>query len=410
MIFFILFSFYFSLDDVEYDFYKYERFLKQEFIKSFYPIFEKSKKTNLTCGVKSVYNEDTLILDPKISLDGKLLKDLYFYFEIFARKTNLDSIYPFKEWNGILRADYLRGMIFWKKGKFTFGYGRDKIKIGFGENLLLVNFPYGFDHFRFVYSDKNLNFYYVHGYLGDRYGDAKRYWVLHRVEYLFRKISTKLAFSEVSLYGGKYRNIDWYYLNPFFLYYVYQWNYHYDDNYFWDIEILSRVYKKFYLRAEFLIDDYQYSPPEDSEPNEIGYVVESYYVNKKFYFNLGYLRILKWTYNYKYDWGRYLYQKECIGYQDGNDLDKFFVNFRYFPNDKMFLGLKFIYKRKGEGDIEDKWPEDVFPREDFPSGNVKFYKKYGFELGLKKGFYNLKCVLSYPLSLFINLRINFEVL
>jgi len=311
-----------------------------------------------------------------------------------------DPAYPLPEWKGGIKGDFEEAGIVFRFRPLTILLGRIRRRWGVTENsLILSGWNYPFDSFGFRLEKRPLLFSYFHGRLerltGDTtliplYGDTiiSRYLVGHRLEF---RLSSKinLGFTETCLYATP-SGIDISYLNPLLLYYEVQWNKpawegeKVDDNIVWSFDFRINLKPNFY--GEIMLDDYQYEPPPDSEPNEIGFTLGIEYPFPNFTLFAEYTRLNNFCYNTERPYLRYAYLGQPLGYYHGPDVDDLRFGGRYRQQPLIFE-LTLIRHRKGVGKFSDPWPEGQFPRPDFLTGVVE--KDYGIDVSVKALFKRL---------------------
>lgn len=305
-----------------------------------------------------------------------------------------DPAYPLQEWKKGIRADFEEAGIVFDLDPFYILLGRMRRRWGVTDHsLILSGWNYPFDNFGFRFEKRPFLFSYFHGRLerltGDStlipiYGDSllSRYIVGHRLETrITRKIH--LGFTEVCLYatpGG----IDISYLNPLLLYYEVQWNKEaweggtVDDNIVWSADLRLDLPPTVYL--ELMLDDYQYEPSPDSEPNEIGFLVGMKIPIKDYTAFIEYTRLNNFCYNTQRPYLRYAYLGQPLGYYHGPDVDDLKAGVS-LDLGQVTIDLTGSRHRKGEGRFDDPWPRGQFPRPDFLTGVVE--DDLGIEAGLK---------------------------
>lgn len=199
-----------------------------------------------------------------------------------------------------------------------------------------------------------------------------RYISAHRLS--FRKQGAfELGLSELVLYGGHNRPIDWRYLNPFVPYYWEQWNRGSDDNIFFGVDFALYWPHRARIFGELMIDDFQID--FKSEPHQVGYklgfdVLEPFGLARLFT-KLSYTRVNTTVYGQNQPQNLYLYYGEPIGYFGGNDQDRILALCRYHVSRTFDTELEFRFTRKGEGRIEQHDRSGVPYADKFPTGVVE---------------------------------------
>jgi len=174
------------------------------------------------------------------------------------------------------------------------------------------------------------------------------------------------------LYAGRGRDFEPVYLNPLAPLYAEQWNARWDDNLFFDADVLLRLPGRAEIRAEVLIDDLQIDP--GSEPNEVGLFLGVDAVNPlapdRSLLGCSYARLANRTYGHAAAWNRFLHEGRVMGYLGGPDGDRLSAWCSWAPVASLDLTATYSLTRQGEGRADD--PQDQPGHEtSFPSGTVE---------------------------------------
>jgi len=222
--------------------------------------------------------------------------------------------------------------------------------------LLISDNSPAFDRIWLGYEHRAFRFDYVISRLDDiRHNDSTlvRYFSAHRLS--FRKGGAfELGLSEVALYGGYNRPLEWRYLNPFTIYYWEQYNRGGDDNMFLGIDLAVYWPQQSRIFAELMIDDFQID--FKSEPHQVGYKLgfeslEPFGIGRLFTKG-SYTRVNTTVYGQNRPQNLYLNSGRPIGYFGGNDQDRILGLLRYHAGSDCDLELEFQYNRRGQGIIE----------------------------------------------------------
>jgi|GEM_PF-2182564 len=241
--------------------------------------------------------------------------------------------------------------------------------------LLISDNSPAFDRIWLGYEHRAFRFDYVIARLDDFHqGDSTlvRYFSAHRLS--FRKAGVfELGLSEVALYGGYNRPMEWRYLNPFLPYYWEQYNRGGDDNMFLDLDGAIYWPKRSRIFGELMIDDFQID--FKSEPHQVGYKLGIDALEPMGFAHLftkvSYTRVNTTVYGQNKLQNLYLNAGEPIGYFGGNDQDRLLALLRYHVSTSCDLELEFQYNRRGEGRIEQHRYSAVPKGVKFPSGIVE---------------------------------------
>ncbi|MBK7092892.1 MAG: hypothetical protein IPH59_14435 [bacterium] len=241
--------------------------------------------------------------------------------------------------------------------------------------LLLSDNAPQLDRIWLGYEHRAIRFDYFISRLDDvKYNDSTlvRYMSAHRLS--FRKQNAfELGLSEVALFGGYGRPVDWRYINPFVPYYWEQWNRGSDDNILFGLDFAIYWPHQCRIFGELLIDDFQIDLK--SEPHQVGYklgidMMEPLGLNRVFT-KASYTRVNTTVYGQNQPQNLYLYYNKPIGYFGGNDQDRFLAMARYHASRALDLELEFQFNRRGEGRIEKHDRSGVPFEEKFPIGIVE---------------------------------------
>ncbi|MBN1232192.1 MAG: hypothetical protein JXA60_02415 [Candidatus Coatesbacteria bacterium] len=211
-----------------------------------------------------------------------------------------------------------------------------------------------------------------------------RYLAGHKIVYRPNS-KLEISASELIIYGGENRNIEFYYFIPILCYSSVQRNEaensDYNDNNFLSLDISYLFLNSMRLYGTLFIDDLQIDKKEkgDFEPNEIGYTLGIDLFNLLSIDNLDlgieYVRVNNWTYNQNFRRNVYINQNLPIGSPFGNDFWYVDGLIRYSINYKISIEGKYKYMSHGEGRIDAEWTQPWFHVDDysesFPTGTVE---------------------------------------
>jgi hypothetical protein len=241
--------------------------------------------------------------------------------------------------------------------------------------LLLSDHAPAPDRLWLGYHSSCFRFDFVAAKLSGIYGrtdQLNRFLSAHRVS--FRKSGWfEIGISEVVLYGGYGRQLEWHYLNPFLPYYLEQWNHRTDDNLFLSCDLSVYWPKRARVFAELMADDFQIDFV--SEPHQVAYklgidALEPFAISRLFT-HLSYTRVNPTVYGQNKERNLYLHYGEPIGYFGGNDQDRWLALLRYHFSVELDGELEFERLRKGEGRIERHDEQAVEYTDQFPTGIVE---------------------------------------
>jgi hypothetical protein len=339
-----------------------------------------------------------------VNAETWLLSGAYWQVYVRGRLENKGELYP--QFSGRIWKDKITGwfdnaaVYFYKDGFFG-SFGRSYIVWGPEQHdaLLISDNSPPFDRLWLGYENKIFRFDYLVTRLDNAVSNDSvmvRYLAAHRLS--FRKTGWfELGLSEVVLFGGYNRPIDWHYLNPFLSYYWEQWNDRTNDNILFGADLVVYWPRRARIFSELLVDDFQID--FSSEPQQVGYkigldAVEPFNV-RRIFTKLSYTRVNTTVYGQDRPQNLYLHDGQPIGYFGGNDLDRWLALLRYHLSATFDLEVELQYNRKGEDRIELQ-PNAVPHGLGFPSGVVEKSRSVSARLFfLTKEFLTGHCQVSY---------------
>ncbi|MCI0595838.1 MAG: capsule assembly Wzi family protein, partial [candidate division Zixibacteria bacterium] len=282
---------------------------------------------------------------------------------------------------------------------FELIFGRQRLQWGpgFSEVDLIAPNPPPFDMLRLKATYKALHFQFFFTRLDDAINPATpfdtvpRYFSAHRLAVKPRRW-LELSLSEVVLYGGPNRKLEWYYLLPFVPFYGEQYNNFKDDNPVWSIDWSVTPFKNLAHYGEFLIDDFQIDCIGGgcSEPQQIGirlgFFASSLGPYKNNSINLEYSRINNYVYGQNRYYNLYLYHSVPIGAPLGPSGDYVLLRYRQYFSKNFDAGFSAEYRRKGQDSVAVQ--NVKVPFAEFPLGVVEktltfqFFAAYQYKANL----------------------------
>ena len=206
---------------------------------------------------------------------------------------------------------------------------------------------------------------------------ASRYLAGHRLDYQIND-RLEVGVSELILYGGETRGVEWQYFNPILPYYASQHNSDTDDNAMFLFEGAVRPVDGFRLYGELLIDDVQYVKSDD--PNALAWLAGLEWNRALESRRLGvraeYARVNRWAYTHLVQENQYTHFGSIIGHEIGTDADVSYIEGNYLINADTRMNLFFELERQGEAGVEDRFVGEDFRSISFPSGVVE--RRHGF--------------------------------
>lgn len=283
------------------------------------------------------------------------------------------------------------------KGKYRLKFGRDYVKWGrgFDSSLLFSDYGRALDHLHFQFDVRRLRLVYFAAQLDPlRLPDslaqalhtefAHRYLAAGRFEAEVLPQRFRLAFSQMTLYGGPHRRFEWIMLNPLLLYHGEQLNGDLNGNTAIAFDVMFMPKPGIEIYGQWLIDDFQIENVDstDLEPNEWGMLIGGR-IADPFGLNgatmgLEYTRVANRTYKTKREWEKFLHRRQPLAHFLGNDFDRWLAHVSAYAGRNVWTQFVLEFRRRGEGRIstafDQPWlvvPAGQSYHENFPSGIVE---------------------------------------
>lgn len=306
--------------------------------------------------------------------------------------------YPALSWDSIYGIDYRRGYGLLKGKSFTLLLGREPIR--WGQSLLISGTAPPFNLLLASAEYKILKGSFLFSPLDPYTIDTSRFFSAHRLE--FSLFGNKLLFglSEAVVFCRQELLQGAAYLNPFSLYRLNEYNYHYgnkrlglipfNDDLYWDFDFAYYLPKKS-LFGEILLDDLSFIdgfPPgfikDLTNSGPFGFSLGIRIVDFPFrpsYSLFQYTRVNSHTYFHFEKKNYYLYMGYPIGHPKGPDFDEIYYKFLYHLNQNFDGHLSLFYQRRGRTKLA--FGAEVPPRNCFlwVKEGEKPEKSFSFLLG-----------------------------
>ncbi|MDE0298823.1 MAG: hypothetical protein OXN17_09340 [Candidatus Poribacteria bacterium] len=295
-----------------------------------------------------------------------------------------------KPWRGDFTADFKRVFLRFPISRFEMLVGRDQLFWGTGFrgavgisdesppfNLILLTGRFG--------KIRGLSFTAQLDQIwhdeGPRRYLASRYLAGHRLDYQIND-RVEVGVTELIVYGGESRRLEWVYFNPILPYYASQFNADEDDNVMFLFEGAVRPVDGFRLYGELLMDDVHYIKADD--PNAIAWlgglewnrILES----RRLGIRAEFARVNRWAYTHLIQEHQFTHFGSIIGHGIGVDADVNYVEGYYLINADTRVNLFIEMERQGEAGVEDRYTGEDFRSISFPSGTVERRHGFGFQL------------------------------
>ncbi|MCU0643710.1 MAG: capsule assembly Wzi family protein, partial [bacterium] len=284
-----------------------------------------------------------------------------------------DPNYAGRKWNGLAaytEQAYLR----YSAPRFELTLGRDFLNWGSGRTgrLLFSDHAQPLDQLKINFNYKALSFTALavdldQWELSDslvaeyRIKKANRFLTSHRLTInLFNTFY--IGFTEALVYGGPHSSWELKYHNPLLYYHGELLNHGgYDGNGLLYLDFDCYPWRNWQFYGEILIDDFQLEKSEqvDLEPNQIGMIFGFRHAGifgwQGSTIGLEYIRIANRTYNSWQEWEKFVHFNKTIGYELGNNFDRWNMIADWWLMNGLQLGLECDIIRKGEGSVLDPW-------------------------------------------------------
>lgn len=326
-----------------------------------------------------------------------------------------DMYYPVRKFKGVFRSDFLKAYTVYRFNQgIALILGRTPVRFGESPryNLILDRWGVPLELAGISYQNPKVKFNAFISDLGQMVakktsfkGDTtkpelgSRFLSFHSIDVnIFGDL--QVGFAEAIIWGGRDQGLNWYFVNPFLIYYANQFNLrHKNTNVMWLFHFKYTPPFKIGAYGEFLIDDYQYAKDESGEPNHTGLILgiegntESW--GRPVYWLIEYTRVTRWVYNHMTPFTKWMRYGIPIGHPYGPDFEMYYgmlsIDLR-----SSTIALEFENLKKGQSSIKDYWPIPLsnpdqyrFPDDNFLSGDVKVSNSIGIRWGFKIWGFNL---------------------
>ena len=314
----------------------------------------------------------------------------YFYLYLYPRIVTNKNI--FDRYTGLLRyysrtgETDLSGVGFendWLilqlgRGRQSWGAGNN-IQIAISENS--PSYDYGLAQIKF----QNIKFRYFHGFLEHK-NDYSRYITGRGIEWTNEK-SMIVSLSEVVIYSGLNRAIDFAYFNPVSSHLEIEMNERQNQpsgknaNGVWQFSLDLKTKNSFRMSCNLLIDEYTIDKKHELEKGEgdaIAFssrIVWTPKILEKYYSSIFSEYIMVGTHTFRHQNGsnNFVQRDYPLGWIHGSDGDQSRIGIQFFNAKNFIFEASLGYRRLGsESIIVDQYdPYPHFYAVPFPSGSVK---------------------------------------
>ena len=415
-----------------------------------YPFKENSKNQKLAYPFNKKINSDSSYFHLRFGImtNGKD-KALYSYYSLYNKNFYsflyprlVTNIHAFPRFTGLPQDRKRLGFVAGEVDVGVLGYQNDKIIVQIGRNrlnwsagnnisiLLSKNSP-SYDNFIFGLNLSNVRFKYMHGFLESDTLGYNRFISAKGIEYS-NKENLILSFSEVIIYAGINRQIDFAYFNPISTHLEIELNNRQNlfgnesGNAAWQISLDYMMMKKFRFSLNYVIDELVIDKAQklNGESSHLALSSKLSYLYKKtensiITFNTSFINIGTKTFRHSIGQNNFVQRDFPLGSSFGSDGFQFNVGLDYLNYGHLRYNLNFELKQYGEESLSYK-PDNPYNygySKEFPSGqldklftmenSVDYYFENNLILGfslnyskLNKNKSSLSILTSVNLSLF----------
>jgi hypothetical protein len=274
------------------------------------------------------------------------------------------------------------------------GRGREDWSAGNNISLGLSNHSPSYDYGLFGLDFGKVRYKYFHGFLESDSISVNRYISGRGVEYSNNE-NLIISVSEITVYSGVNRAIDVAYLNPISTHLEIELNNRSAQlgtaggNAIWQVAIDSKIYKKFRLSINFLIDELVLDKEQIDAGKVNGTALSTKLVwpnrfnNYFFNFYLAYVKIGTHTFRHQEGSNNFVQRGFPLGSKLGSDAYDFFIGCEFYNNNNIISSIEFGKKNTGDKSIINNQyvPYENYNKTSFPSGinDLQNYFKLNLE-------------------------------
>ena len=263
------------------------------------------------------------------------------------------------------------------------GRGRQNWSAGEGIDLILSENSPAYDYGLFGLNFRNINGRVFHGYL-ETDSLTNRYITGRGVEWTNHK-NIILSLSEVVIYSGVNRPIDFAYFNPLSTHLEIELNDRQNKigtdsgNGAWQFSMDLMANERVRFSGNFLIDEYVLDDIQldSGKVNGIGWSARASLTNKKtekYIFSLygSYSYVGTNTFRHEEGYNNFVQRSKPLGWQNGSDGQEIKIGLKYFNKNDLICNLEIIRNETGSNSIINNpyKPYDNYKDGPFPSGII----------------------------------------
>ena len=266
-------------------------------------------------------------------------------------------------------------------------FGRGKQSWGAGNDLQLALSEKSnvYDYGMLDLDFEKLRVRYFHGYLETNNQQVNRYITGRGIEWN-NNTNFLLGLSEIIIYSGVNRPIDFTYLNPIATHLEIELNDRQNTlgtgygNGIWQFSIDYLLARKIRISGNFLFDEFILDNSQKEEGKDFGSAyslkaVISLVKNEKSYlfFNLSTISVGTNTFRHDRGSNNFIQRGDPLGWEFGSDTEEYKLGIDYLSDNKFIIDLDFGFRNKGEKNIINNPYEPYLQYfdESFPSGEVE---------------------------------------
>ncbi len=271
-----------------------------------------------------------------------------------------------------------------------FGRGRESWGAGEDINLALSHNSPSYDYFKFLYDQNKVRFVYFHGFLetisqNNRYITGKGFEISN-----YKNLVASI--SEVIIYSGVNRPVDFSFLNPISSILEIEQNNRqnllgFDNaNAVWQFSVDKLIKNRLRISANLMIDEFILDPEEidSGKVNSFGWSLRASYnlVKNNNFFNLYFSTLSISTHALRHGIGfnNFVQRGNPLGWQVGSDGYEFKIGCKALRNENFIFNVEINKTLYGGNSIKflPYLEYNDYKIKDFPSGDVKNITKLLF--------------------------------
>lgn len=388
-------------------------------ISSFGPIRYQNKLIeNDSLNIKSRFGLSLTEKNKSINTFGHFTFKKYFHGYLYLRI--VDKPETFSRYSGIPRdinrAGFTSGEtdlsgITYEKDWMTIQFGRGRQSWGTGNDIQLAiseksaSYDFGMLDLDF----EHLKVRYFHGYLESDSAQVNRYITGRGIEWKNKK-NLLISLSEIIIYTGKNRNIDFAYFNPISTHLEIELNQRQNTlnsdsgNGVWQASFDYLTKKKNRISFNYMFDEFIFDKTQIKEGKEnfnafsLRGTWSPFDLDKNiFFFYLSYVKIADNTFRHEDGNNNFIQRNKPLGYYLGSDLKVLNIGFNGFFKNQILTKVTFMDKSIGDNSIINSPYRPYDFSDPYKTVGSSFYLKGDFQWWLKKNF-SLFLDFEYPLN------------